>query len=42
LLGLIPYKKLPRKKVKVPDRSMEGAFNDQATLKRRRFVDAKY
>jgi polyphosphate kinase 2 len=42
LLGLIDYKKLPRKKVKVPQRLMEGAYDDQATLEGRRFVQAKY
>jgi hypothetical protein len=42
LLGLIPYKKLPRKKVKLPDRSMHDAFDDRATLKGRRFVEARY
>src|ERR1700757_611533 len=38
LLSLIPYKKLPRKKVKLPKRSMKRAYDDQATLKGRRFV----
>jgi polyphosphate kinase 2 len=42
LLGLIPYKKLPRKKVKVPERLMQGAYDDRATLKGRRFVEARY
>ena len=42
LLGLIPYKKVPRKKVKLPKRSKKGAYDDQATLKGRRFVPAKY
>jgi polyphosphate kinase 2 len=42
LLGLIPYKKLPRKRVKVPPRSMEDAYNDQATLEGRRFVAPTY
>jgi polyphosphate kinase 2 len=42
LLGLIHYKKLPRKKVKVPPRSMEGAYDDQATLEGKRFVDPRY
>ena len=38
LLGLIPYKKIRRKKVKLPKRSMKHAYDDQATLKGRRFV----
>ena len=42
LLSLIPYKKLPRKKVRLPDRSKKGAYNDQSTLKDRHFVPEKY
>ncbi len=42
VLGLIPYKPLPRKKVKLPERSMQHAYDDRATLKGRRFVEAKY
>ena len=42
LLTLIPYKKVPREKVKLPKRSKEGAYDDQATLKGRRFVPDKY
>ena len=42
LLRLIPYKRLSRKKVKLPKRSMEGAYDDRATLEGRRFVPAKY
>jgi polyphosphate kinase 2 len=42
LLSLIPYKKVPRENVKLPKRSMKGAYDDQATLKTRRFVPAKY
>jgi polyphosphate kinase 2 len=42
LLSLIPYKKVKRKKVKLPKRSNKHAYDDQATLKNRRFVPAKY
>jgi hypothetical protein len=42
LLSLIPYKKVVRKKVKLPKRSKQGAYNDLATLKNKRFVPAKY
>jgi polyphosphate kinase 2 len=42
LLSLIPYKKVKRKKVKLPKRSQKGAYDDQATLKNRRFVPARY
>src|SRR5580765_7118785 len=33
LLQLIPYKNLPRPKIKLPGRSMKGAYDDHATLK---------
>jgi len=42
LLKLIPYKKVPREKIKLPKRSMKGAYDDQATLKGRRFVPEHY
>ena len=42
MLSLIPYKKVSRKKVKLPERSKKGAYDDEATLKTRRFVPAKY
>jgi hypothetical protein len=42
LLNLIPYKKLPRKKVKLPPRSMQDAYDDRATLESRRFVATRY
>ena len=42
LLKLIPYKKVPREKIKLPKRSMKGAYDDQATLKGRRFVPERY
>ena len=42
LLKRIPYKKLPRQKVKLPKRSMQAAYDDQATLKGRKFVPEKY
>jgi polyphosphate kinase 2 len=42
LLSLIPYKKLPKKKVKVPERQMEHAYDDQATLKGKHFVEERY
>jgi polyphosphate kinase 2 len=41
LLSLIPYKTVARKKVKLPKRSNKDAYDDQATLKGRRFVPAK-
>ena len=42
LLSLIPYKKVPREKIKLPKRSMKGAYDDQASLKGRKFVPEKY
>ncbi len=42
ILKLIPYKKVPREKIKLPKRSMKGSYDDQATLKGRKFVPEKY
>ncbi len=42
ILDLLPYKKVPRDKIKLPKRSMKGAYDDQASLKGRNFVAEKY
>ncbi len=42
LLSLIPYKDVPREKVKVPKRATKGAYDDKASLKGRKFVSEKY
>jgi polyphosphate kinase len=42
ILNAIPYKKVRRSKVKLPGRSHKGAYDDQASLKGRRFVAAQY
>jgi polyphosphate kinase 2 len=42
LLSLIPYKRVERGKVKMPDRSMKRAYDDEASLKGRRFVPETY
>jgi polyphosphate kinase 2 len=42
LLSIIPYQKPPREKVKLPDRSKKGAYDDQASLQNRRFIPEKY
>ena len=42
ILDQIPYKKAPREKVKLPKRSMKGAYDDQASIKDRKFVAEKY
>ena len=42
IIGLLPYKEVPREKVKLPERSTKGAYDDQASLTGRRFVVEKY
>ena len=42
ILNLIPHKKIPREKVKLPKRSMKGAYDDGATLEGRKFVAETY
>jgi polyphosphate kinase 2 (PPK2 family) len=42
LLGLVPYEKLPRKKVQLPEPSTRHAYDDRATLEGRRFVKPRY
>jgi polyphosphate kinase 2 len=42
LLSRIPYKKLPREKIKLPGRSSKRAYDDDASIKRRRFVRERY
>ena len=43
LLKLIPYKKVPREEIKLPERSMKkGAYDDKSTLKGRKFVPEEY
>jgi polyphosphate kinase len=42
LLGVIPYKKVKREKVKLPGRETKDAYDDQATLKGRKFVPDRY
>jgi len=41
-LDLIPYKKAPREKVKLPKRSAKGSYDDQVSLKKRHFVPERY
>jgi polyphosphate kinase 2 len=41
-LSLIPYKSVPQPKIKLPKRSMKGAYDDQRALKGRKSVPAKY
>jgi len=42
ILNLIPHKKVEREKVKLPKRSTKGAYDDEAPLKKRKFVPEKY
>jgi len=42
ILNLIPHKKVEREKIKLPKRSMKGAYDDEAPLKKRKFVPEKY
>ena len=42
ILDTIPYKKVSRKKVKLPNRSAKHAYDDAASLKGRRLVKARY
>jgi polyphosphate kinase 2 len=42
ILDLIPYKKVPHDNVKLPSRSMDGAYDDQASINNRRFVRERY
>ena len=42
LLSLIPYKKIRKRRIKLPERSKKHAYDDEATLLGRRFVPEKY
>lgn len=42
LLSLIPYRKVPRETVELPKRSDKGSYDDEASLKARRFITETY
>ena len=42
LLSLIPYERIPRKKIKLPKRSNNNAYDDQRALEGRNFIPAKH
>jgi polyphosphate kinase 2 len=42
ILSLVPYKDVPREKIKLPKRSKKGAYDDMASLKGRRFIPQRY
>ena len=42
LLGLVDYKRIPRERVVIPQRSKKGAYDDQRSLRGRHFVPEKH
>ncbi len=42
ILSLIPYKRLAKKKVKLPNRSNKGKYDDEKTIARRRWVRGRH
>jgi polyphosphate kinase 2 (PPK2 family) len=42
LLKLIPHKKIKREKVKLPNRSKKHAYDDEKSIRGRRFVPEVY
>lgn len=42
LLSLIPYKKVPRDKIEIPERREKHAYDDSATLEGRKFIPNLY
>jgi len=42
LLKLIPYKKVPRDRIRLPKRSTKGEYDDQASIRNRKFVPQRY
>jgi polyphosphate kinase len=42
IISMIPHKRLPDPKVKLPKRSTKNAYNDDASIARRRFVEERY
>ncbi len=42
ILSRIPYEKMPRQKVKRPERSEKHAYDDDATMKHRRWIAEQY
>jgi polyphosphate kinase 2 len=42
ILDKLPHKKAPREPVKLPKRSMKHAYDDQATLRGRKFIEEAY
>ena len=42
ILKTIPYKKIKRARVKLPRRTRKGSYNDQARLRRMKFIEERY
>ncbi len=42
VLSLIPYKKVKREKIKLPNRSLHGEYDDQKSIAKRRFIRERY
>jgi hypothetical protein len=42
VLSRVPYKKIRPEKVKLPPRSSKGAYDDDKSIARRRFVRERY
>ena len=42
ILSRIPYKKVSRKKVTLPDRSNKGKYDDEKSIARRRWMPERY
>ena len=42
ILDTLPYKKIPRERVSLPKRSTKGAYDDDRSIARRRFVKERY
>ena len=41
-LSLIPYEQPKREKIKLPSRDKKGAFDDEATIRNRRWIEEKF
>ena len=42
ILSVIPYKKIAKPRVRLPERTNKGKYDDEASLQGRRFIPAKY
>jgi polyphosphate kinase 2 (PPK2 family) len=42
ILSQIPYKRIKRQEAKLPKRSQKGKYDDQAPLRGRKFIEARY